>query len=394
MIEADPYYQYEPLQEEIRGQPVPYLSRRALGRRQERLPSARLLAEWTVVDPQEEVLNMHCGNGLVGAALAIQSGLDQITMLDNHIAAVETSRRTLQANDLYNAQVVLSDCAQAAGERTFDSIVALLPKGRAVWERTVLDAAVRLRTDGRFYLAGANSSGIKSAAKFIRRVFGNVVVLGYRGGCQVLRAVKKTSPALPANDYYVWRTASARVGETSFEYVTKPGLFSWKQLDAGSRLMIECLDAHPLHREDRVLDIGCGSGVLSLVAARQAQDGHVTAVDADCRAVEATRRTLSHNRVGHAEVVLSDCGWAVRDRSFTAIVTNPPFHQDKSTAYVIARQIIRDAARLLQRDGQLYLVANSFLKYRPIIQDAFGHVELLCHTNRFKVWHAVKRIVL
>jgi 16S rRNA (guanine1207-N2)-methyltransferase len=391
MIETASYYRYRPLSAEIRGRPVPYVHRSALGDPAVRLPAARLLAEWAMIDPQHEVLLMHCGNGLVGAALAAQSEPGAVVMLDSHVAAVETSRQTLQANDVFNAQVMLSDCAQAVEGRPFDRIVALLPKGRAVWERTVLDAAAHLRTDGHFYLSGANRSGIKSAGKFIRRAFGNVTVLGYRRGCQVLRAVKKPGLVIPPSDYDVWRTASDRVGNSPLEYVTKPGLFSWKRLDAGTRLMVECLAEHPILSTDRVLDIGCGSGVLSLVAARQAQDGHVTAVDADCRAVEATRRTLIHNHIGNAEVILSDCGWAVRDRSFTVVVTNPPFHQDKSTTYVIAEQIIRDAAHLLQRDGRLYLVANSFLKYRPIIQDAFGNVSRLCHTNHFTVWHAVKR---
>ena len=87
------------------------------------------------------------------------------------------------------------------------------------------------------------------------------------------------------------------------------------------------------------------------------------------------------------------CGGAeaVGDRSFTALVTNPPFHQERATTYTIAEQIVRDAAALLRRRGRLYLVANAFLKYEPVIQEAFGNVELLRQTNRFKVWYATKR---
>ena len=141
----------------------------------------------------------------------------------------------------------------------------------------------------------------------------------------------------------------------------------------------------------KVLDVGCGSGVLTLVAARQAHAGHVIGIDADCRAVDATQRTLTHNVVSNAEAKLSDCGQAVLDQQFTAVITNPPFHQQRATTYVVAEQIIRQAAALLRRRGRLYLVANSFLKYGPIIQETFGNAEMLHKTNRYNIWYATKR---
>jgi 16S rRNA (guanine1207-N2)-methyltransferase len=391
MTEPDDYYAYHWLQAEIRGQRTPYCTRRALGRWQERLTSALLLAEWANVAPQAQVLHMHCGDGLVGAAVAKQLTGGHLTLLDCHVAAVETTRQTLHANAVQNTEVVLSDCAQAVRDRAFDSVLALLPKGRATWEQTVLDAASVLRTGGSFCLAGAKNAGIKSAAKFVARVFGESNVLAYKGGCRVLRAVKGAQIDLPESEYYTWRTIQTGAGGEQLEYVTKPGLFSWERLDDGTELLIEALHARPLQSDDRVLDIGCGSGVLALVASRQAHAGQVIGLDADCRAVEATRRTLAHNRVANAQSMLSDCGEAVSDQSFSAVVTNPPFHQERATTYAIAEQIVRDAASLLRKRGRLYLVANAFLKYKPIIEAAFGNAELLRQTNRFNVWYASKR---
>jgi 16S rRNA (guanine1207-N2)-methyltransferase len=72
------------------------------------------------------------------------------------------------------------------------------------------------------------------------------------------------------------------------------------------------------------------------------------------------------------------------------VITNPPFHREQANTYAIADQIIRDAARLLEAGGRLYLVANSFLKYRPMIETAFGNATILRETGKFKVWHATK----
>jgi 16S rRNA (guanine1207-N2)-methyltransferase len=320
-----------------------------------------------------------------------QSSGSRITLLDAHGVAVQMARNTLAANHVAQAEVMLSDCAKAVHGRTFDSVLALLPKGRAVWEQTVTDAAAALRMDGDLYLAGSNRGGIKSAAKCVERVFGSAHVIAYKGGCRVIRAVRGGPIAPQASDYYVWQEVAVQVGGERFNYVTKPGIFSWRRLDDGTRLLIEILHAHPLRPDDQVLDVGCGCGVLTLIAARQARDGHVTGVDVDCRAVEATRRTLALNQVANAEALLSDCGEAVQSRSFTAVITNPPFHQERATTRAIADQIIREAARLLCKGGRLYLVANSFLRYKPMIENAFGDAQVLGETGRFKVWYAVKK---
>jgi 16S rRNA (guanine1207-N2)-methyltransferase len=385
------YYQYDRQEVDIGGQTFAFYVRPALGKWQESLLQALLLAEWADVPPHAQVLCLHCSHGLAGAALAARTTEGHFTLLDSHSVAVSAARRTLTANGVTHVEVMLSDCAQAVHDRRFDSVLALLPKGRAVWEQTIIDAATVLRPGGELYLAGANRGGIKTASKFVERIFGHAYVLAYKGGCRVIRAAKTEQVAPPTSDYYTWRKVSAQVDDEQFVYLTKPGLFSWKQLDDGTRLLIEALHARPLHQDDRVLDLGCGSGVLTLIAARQAHEGHVTGVDVDCRAVEATRRTLAHNQVTNVQVMQSDCGEAVRAEPFTAVVTNPPFHQERGTTYAITEQIVRDAALLLRRGGRLYMVANSFLRYRPVIEKMFGNVRILRETNKFRVWYAIKK---
>lgn len=391
----DPYYHFSAHEVAARDRAYTFFTRPALGQWQESLTSALLLAEWVELAPDARVLHLHCGAGLAGMVAAGLAPAGQVTLLDSHAVALECTRRALSANEIANTCTMQSDCAQAVQGQTFDAVLALLPKGRAAWEQTIWDAAHVLRAGGALYLAGANRAGVKSAAKYVQRVYGHVDVLGYRGGCRVVRAVKTEQgppqlDAAPGDDYYTWRTATAQVNDEPIDYATKPGLFSWKRLDEGTRLLIKALQAQPLCKNDEVLDLGCGSGVLTLVAARQAREGHVIGVDVDCRAIEATRRTLALNEVTNASALLGDCVEAVSDRSFSAVVTNPPFHQERATTYAIAEQIIRDAARLLRPSGRLVLVANQFLKYEPIIAQAFGQAQLLSTDRGFKVWYAEK----
>ncbi len=72
-----------------------------------------------------------------------------------------------------------------------------------------------------------------------------------------------------------WDTAKLEIETRGLMLLirTQVGVFSWERLDTGTRLL---LDAMEVHAGERVLDLGCGYGVLGLVAARLAgPDGHV-----------------------------------------------------------------------------------------------------------------------
>jgi len=159
---------------------------------------------------------------------------------------------------------------------------------------------------------------------------------------------------------------------------------------------------------DRVLDLGCGTGLAGLAAARRTVNipsprrggaAQVVLADADARAVESARRTLEANGIANAEILLSDCGSAVPSagsghrfgRRFDVVVANPPFHQGVGVDYEVACQFVRDAARVLRRGGRLFLVANRFLRYGDFIRDTFGSVATAYADNRYHVLTAVAR---
>ncbi|MCZ2524585.1 DUF7059 domain-containing protein [Streptomyces sp. HB2AG] len=106
----------------------------------------------------------------------------------------------------------------------------------------------------------------------------------------------------------------------------------------------------------RALDLGTGSGVQALHAARHA--GHVTATDLNPRAVHFARLTLALSGVRGADVLGGSLFEPVGDRRFDLIVSNPPF-------------VISPGARLTYRDGGM---AGDDL-CRTLVAGAADHLE-------------------
>lgn len=347
-------------------------------------PAARLLAQALDPAPTDAVLVLGCGHGLLGLVAAERAPEGRVLLVDDSCVAVEAARRTLALNKVTNAEVRLSE-ETAISDSAFDLAALVLPKGREATHRALTDVAAALRIGGRLLLAGPTRGGIKSAIARMEELFGNAEVLRVKARHRVAVAVKSAPVAVPPPVTYAEVTAEVR-GQT-VRFVSRPGVFAGPALDQGTRVLIEAMRLNPT---DAVLDLGCGSGVIGLVAARLCPQGHVTLVDASSMAVEAARRTLALNGVTNAEVLLSDCAAAVLDREFDVVVTNPPFHQGFGVEYDVARQFILDASRVLRRGGRLYLVANRFIRYDRWIEECFGNVTTVYQDNRYRVMQAHK----
>lgn len=153
--------------------------------------------------------------------------------------------------------------------------------------------------------------------------------------------------------------------ETVFEGVslafwTDAGVFSRGEIDRGSETLLKAL---PKDLSGRILDLGCGWGLIGTVIGKTRGNARVVLCDVNERAVELSRRNLKENGVD-GEAVLSD-GFASLEGTFDAVVTNPPIRAGKSVIY----RLFKEAADRLSPEGRLYLVirkqqgAESALKY-------------------------------
>ena len=161
-------------------------------------------------------------------------------------------------------------------------------------------------------------------------------------------------------------------------------VFSRGKLDRGSRLLIATLSQ--LNTAERIADLGCGNGLLGLMAARQWPSAHIDFFDESYMAVDSARRNWQENNYNErAAFHAGDCLQAYRGDNFDLILCNPPFHQEQQLGDHIAQQMFADARRFLRPGGQLCVVGNRHLNYHVSLKKRFGNCRVINTDSKFVV---------
>ncbi len=267
-----------------------------------------------------------------------------------------------------------------APDAAFDSAVLFLPKSRELTDYLLQALAARL-AGGELYLVGEKRGGIERAAKQLA-VYGRPRKLDSARHCQLWQVTVDNAPAAP-DLHSLAQRFELPLADGPLQVISLPGVFSHGRLDRGSALLLEQLDGLP---QGHLLDFGCGAGVLGATLKRRYPQSQLTLLDVDAFAVESSRLTLAANGL-EAEVIAGD-GIDAAPTGLAAIVSNPPFHSGVHTNYQASEHLLRQAARHLDKGGELRLVANSFLRYPPLIEQHLGPCKTLTEADGFRIYSA------
>ena len=150
---------------------------------------------------------------------------------------------------------------------------------------------------------------------------------------------------------------------------TAPGLFSPGRVDRGTLAMLSAAGFTP---GMKVLDLGCGCGVVGIVAAKLCGERGVTLLDVDPLAVDIARQNAEMNGVGGVTVVLSDGFSALDDAGFDLILSNPPYQSD----FRVAKGFIEKGFNRLKPGGRLLMVTKRRAWYENKLRAIFGGVKV------------------
>jgi 16S rRNA (guanine1207-N2)-methyltransferase len=270
-----------------------------------------------------------------------------------------------------------------------DGILVFLPKGRPLWEQTCRMLAEATPRPVPLWIVGTRREGFHSRLRALVRE--GQVVARVDAAHHAILARLELAPCSEVRRgldgaLSSWELPASVPGAApmDLEMISAPGVFGHGRLDDGTRLLLQAL---PARMTGRLLDLGCGCGVLGAALAARAPEAEVWLADRDALAVACARRTLAANGLDSARAVGSD-GLSDLAGRFDHVVTNPPFHEGVATDYGFVERLSRELGARLSPRGHLWLVANRHLRYRPLLESAFGEVREVVADRTFRVYHA------
>ncbi|WP_405833212.1 methyltransferase [Streptomyces sp. NBC_01176] len=182
------------------------------------------------------------------------------------------------------------------------------------------------------------------------------------------------------------------VGPVSGRTVTNhAGVFCADRLDIGTRFLLQHL---PRSRgAERVVDLGCGNGVVGTAIALANPEAEVLFVDESYQAVASARETYRANAGDGdgAEFRVGDGLTGSPAESVDLVVNNPPFHSHQATTDATAWRMFAQARRALRPGGELWVIGNRHLGYHLKLRRLFGNSELVASDAKFVVLRAVRK---
>ena len=178
---------------------------------------------------------------------------------------------------------------------------------------------------------------------------------------------------------------------TQFSISNHSGVYAREKLDIGARHFMENLP--DVKSGMRVIDLGCGNGVIGLTVLAQQPEAFVTFVDESYMAVDSAKANISNNlpsQIEQCEFSINDCLADVEPNSVDLVLCNPPFHQQNATTDHIAWQMFRDSHRVLKKGGELRIIGNRQLGYHIKLKRLFGNEKLIASNDKFVTLSAIK----
>lgn len=166
-----------------------------------------------------------------------------------------------------------------------------------------------------------------------------------------------------------------------FEFYSGSGVFSKKKVDNGTKVLVEnCI----VKNSWRVLDLGCGYGVVGIVIAKIFPKTAVLMVDVNRRALKLAKMSLELNNIENADVKYSNLYSAVKEK-FNTIIVNPPITAGRKLCF----RIIEESKEHLEKDGLLQLIAKHRKGGKMLgekMLEVFGNMEEKAKSGGYRLY--------
>lgn len=156
--------------------------------------------------------------------------------------------------------------------------------------------------------------------------------------------------------------------DKNFSLYTDNGVFSKDKLDYGTRILLENIDINNL--KGRVLDLGCGIGVVGIILGTLNKNISIDMVDINERAIILTKDNVKFNNINN-NVFVSNVYSNINGK-YNFIITNPPIRAGKE----VVRKFLLGGYDYLTDDGILYFVMRKDHGVKSMIKELVNIYEV------------------
>ena len=362
----------------------------------QRNPPTRFLRAWDAADEyllqqiddlkilsrQSSILIVNDAFGALSIALAEYRPL----MMSDSFLARQGAIENLRINGMETNQVAFDDGLQEKTQ-AFDLVLIKIPKSLVMLEHQLYGIRKSLHSGTRIMAAGMSRSIHKSTLQLFEDILGPTTTSLARKKSRLIYVARDESMNEGQSRY-----PDRFIVEADREYTisSHANVFSRDRLDNGSRLLIENMPVSEQYQQ--IVDLGCGYGLLGLIAASLNQAATVLFTDESYMAVASAQQNFvaafGNNRKAEFEVI--DCLQGIAEASKDLVLNNPPFHQQNSTVEGVAWKMFIDARRVLKSGGELWVVGNRHLAYHVKLKKLFGNCNLVASNRKFVILSALK----
>ncbi|MFD7696160.1 methyltransferase [Streptomyces sp. NPDC059805] len=312
------------------------------------------------------------------------------TQITDSWLAQEATRANLARHGVEPGAVRLLTTQDPPPDRV-DVLLVRVPKSLALLEDQLLRLAPAVHEGTVVVGTGMVREIHTSTLELFERILGPTRTSLAKRKARLIFCTPEPSAERSANPWPYTYTLPDGVGTASGSTVVNhAGVFCADRLDIGTRFFLAHLPGGRGPR--RVVDLGCGNGVVGTAVALANPEAEVLFVDESFQAVASAEATFKANGVpGHAEFRVGDGMAGVPDGSVDLVLNNPPFHSHQATTDATAWRMFTGARRALRPGGELWVVGNRHLGYHVKLRRLFGNSEVVASDPKFVVLRAVRR---
>jgi 16S rRNA (guanine1207-N2)-methyltransferase len=160
------------------------------------------------------------------------------------------------------------------------------------------------------------------------------------------------------------------VKDIDMKFNTSKDVFSPQNVDKGTLAMISTVE---FKHDDKVLDLGCGYGIVGILSAKIIGANNVVMTDIDDKAVIIAGENIILNDVEGVKLYQSNGFKNINEKEFTLILSNPPYHVD----FCVPKEFIEKGFNRLAIGGKMYMVTKRKDWYKNKLISIFGGVKII-----------------